>query len=351
MLRDLRGPVAVAAMVAAVHAWIAATPGVAGASARVFRSALAGTTGPARGILTAPWVHGDATHLGTNLLGLLLLGTVVVRARGEGFALVVLVTGALLGATAATSRGAVSLGISGGVYALAGAALLAGPPGRGLGAAWLVLGFLGGRLGGSTDEVAHLAGAAAGLALAAGMPRVPWAARAIAVALALGGLPFLASRRGPVAERMASRAGWLEALETMGEALRVRVAWNQARRRALGSHLDAARGGGSLAATAADLRASLRPPPDLLRLLADLDAAREGGLELLPSWDSLRPEDPPSWFLAEASGDLPVEEGRKAEWEALMAYLRAGESAAEGFGEELRDLADSNLRVLAGDRR
>ncbi len=359
MRPDLAPPLGAALLLVAVHLALAAVdlgvPRPDGADT-AFRQLLAATSGWAPAALprlaAAPWVHGDRVHLFSNLAGLALLGPGVVRVLGALGGWAALTAGCLAGVVLAAATGAESLGTSGGIFALAGVLVSAGPGRyeRSLGGGWLALGLLGGVGDPQVDGGAHLLGALLGLGLGTGAGRERFRPnRAVAAMMALwwgAGLAWVASRAEACAARVRAHGAELGALATAGRALRAQVAWAASRRGAVDAYLEASRTGRPGTDLAVGLVASLGPPGDL----APAPEARGSGDAGIASRVSrLHPGDPPPGF--DDPGALPpMERSREADWRALLAFLDTEDRRLAGAGEELLDWSRDLRRRMAVSR-
>lgn len=302
---------------------------------KVFLERLAATRGwhePWR-ILAAPWFHGDPLHLLGNLLGLALLGTLLERARGGAAVALAVAGGALLGGVCNTALGAHSLGLSGGIYALAGVLVRLHPgPGSALaGAAWLGFGFWGGLLTPAVDWVAHALGALWGYAAAPALERPrPGAALGLVLLWLLGPLWALGHAGQATAATVARRPA-LEAVERAGELVEATVPWHRERRLALEALLGAARYETPLDEPSLELHRLLRAPEPVgqaaARFTAGLDGleSQPGASAYLPALQGLLPAPPPPYFRT--PGPYEVHESHRHDWKALMDHLSGSEEA------------------------
>lgn len=285
---------------------------------------------PAWTALTAPWLHGDLVHLGSNLLGWALLAPLVPAA------LPLLGLGALAGAAAALLAGPATMGPSGGIFALAGALVRRGPDRRArlLGLAWLGLGVLGGVLDPTVDQRAHLLGAVLGLALA---PRL--AADSFRRTLGLAGLlgVGLVLASGPAATLVTrALAPELAALARARAVLAAWVDWQAARHQAIEDYLEAG-------ADPAGLCTMLEPPAALRAARQEAMAALGGlprglGVSAALAFGGLEPaRSLPGWTPT-------LEESSRAGWKALWAAIDAEHAALGAAGAATGALA---MRIYA----
>ena len=290
-----------------------------------------------RRILAAPWFHGDPAHLAGNLVGLVLLGT----CAGAG-ALRVVVAGALAGTIAQTAAGQATLGLSGGVYALAGLLVRgqAGPTARLVGAAYLLLGFLGGMGAPQTDALSHLLGAALGCLAGPWLQALPRPG-SLALILLWGLAPVVTLGNREPAKAAASRASSrLQAIPQWQRLIQLGVATQQRRHVAVAALLDKARRGEDWQEASPELVAALAVPQEA-RGLAELqrrDALPElpAGSEYRARLEAVLPVEPPPDFRERPLP--PPEEGSMAAWEGLFEHLTRRDQALAAGAEALLEL-------------
>lgn len=342
--RPSPGLLALAALVAGASGWaLYLAPGEP-AHRTFFLEVLAATGQPEASLLdalrrglAAPWFHGDLGHLAGNLVGLLLLGTLT----GPG-ALRVVLAGALAGTAAQTAAGQATLGLSGGVYALAGCLVRgqAGATARWIGAVYLGLGFLGGLGSPQSDVLAHGLGAALGIVVGPdllGLTR----ARTLPMLLLWVIAPtatLLLREQAIVASKRA--APMLDALPRWRELVRLGVEAQATRHAAVGALLERARKDEPWTDEARELVRVLPPAPEEQRRASALDPAHLPGLpegsEYRPRLRGLLPLEPPPAFR-ELPLPPPSEESAKT-WEGLLEHLGRRDRALEGGAEALYEL-------------
>lgn len=322
---------------------------------RALMRVAAARPGGAERALTAAPLHGDPLHLGSNTLGLALLGGALAQAGGAGFAAGVATLGAFGGCAAGVAAGDAVIGASGGVHALAGALVTGGGAvwARALGLGWLILATVGDLQGGGTSRAAHGFGLVLGLACGWWLARraappqealqVPWVViGAVAAVWALS----LARAWGHLgAAAPAVRAG-LPVIDALGESrgvFRELVEWQRSRRAKVTAHLDAERkADGSAAETAAALREVLGEVPGSV---ADLLGSPAGAL-VSPG---VRPAALPEAFRDPASA-LPVDDAHEAAWRAFLAQVAREERALPGHALRLADRVGEFYHSLASGR-
>ncbi len=289
--------------------------------------------------LAAPWFHKDLLHLSGNVLGLGVFGYLLKRASPRLSILPLLFVSAWAGMVVHQVYGNSSLGISGGVYAFAGALVALGlqdpkaPWSAGLGWLWLGLGALGSVGDPSIDTFSHILGAALGFFGVWVMPRSSARISWIFLALALLG-PLFALKNQEKAQVKTVRAiPMLKTSPKLLELVRESVQWQKKRRDAISQILAAAKEDKSLAPWTDAFRKTLDMPPAVQRLGKTLRESFSQFAEV-PGWSSYRhdlknllPVLPPQDL---SGGDpLTVDATTKKSWEELLAYGKARDKAIE----------------------
>lgn len=290
-----------------------------------------------RRVLAAPWFHGDGAHLAGNLVGLVLLGTFV----GPG-SLRVVAGGALAGTLAQSLAGQATLGLSGGVYALAGCLVRggSGSTGRILGAFYLALGFVGGVGAPQSDVLAHGIGAALGMLAGPSLLAAP---RPGALPLVLLWLiaPTVTFHRRELALLVVARAApKLESVPRWRRLIQLGVAAQQRRHAAVSALLDEARRGLDWQEPAGALVEALATPAEARELAEQL---RQEALPELPAGSEYRarlvrllPVEPPADFRQRPLP--PPTEGSMAAWEGLFEHLSRRDQALADGAQALLEL-------------
>jgi hypothetical protein len=280
---------------------------------------------------TSAWIHGDGAHLAGNALGAALLGAPLALAFGVDRVLFLLALACLVTSFTGAALGNLSMGASGGVWALAGGLLRRGNGRvRILGPAWIALGLLGGLGSGRVDNLSHLLGAALGVLVlpAAFRPRTlrqlcKPSLGALSALLMLASLVQVVRGIEPAVVETRSSLPQLQQLERGSALIEALVAWSGERHQALDALLEAAREEQPLGPVAATLARSLAQPDEIV----SLRRAAAPGLEV-----ELRPPPPP---FDGNPNTWSMDESQRRAWKGLLDYLAAEDAALEAAASRL----------------